>query len=393
MNILVVHNRYAFAGGEDEACATEVELLRKHGHNVQVYLQDNRQIDDANRWSTGMRCVWSKKDYRTVRELVAKHQIQLMSVHNFFPLVSPSVYYAAKAENIAVVQTLHNYRLLCPAATLLRNGKICEDCLGKSVAWPGLIHRCYRGSFAQTAAVMGMVSTHRALGSWKRMVDYYIALTPFMRDKFIAGGFPAERIVVKANSVADTGVGLGTGDNFLFVGRLSEEKGVAVLLRAWEKRKTTRKLKIIGTGPDEMNLRAMASRMQNVEFLGQVPPQRVKSELSTAAAVVFPSIWYEGLSRVVIESFSKGTPVVASDLGPIPAIVKDERTGVIFRTGDSSDLAAKLDAFPPAGPVLNQMRTFARMEYEQFYADEVVYRDLMNIYQSAVNAFPEAKRS
>ena len=138
-----------------------------------------------------------------------------------------------------------------------------------------------------------------------------------------------------------------------------------------------------------MNLRAMASRMQNVEFLGQVPPLRVKSELAVAAAVVFPSIWYEGLSRVVIEAFSKGTPVIASDLGPIPAIVKDQRTGVIFRTGNSTDLAAKLDAFPPAGPLLRQMRAFARMEYEKSYSDEVVYRDLMSIYQSAVTGVPQ----
>ena len=225
MNILVVHNRYAFAGGEDEACATEVELLRKYGHNVQVYLQDNREIDVASPWSTGLRCVWSQEDYHAVRLLVSKHRIQLMSVHNFFPLVSPSVYHAAKAEKIAVVQTLHNYRLLCPAATFLRNGKICEDCLGRALPWPGLIHRCYRGSLAQTAAVAGMVSIHRALGTWKRMVDYYIALTPFMRDKLIAGGLPAERIVVKPNSVEDTGVGFGADDNFLFVGRLSAGKG------------------------------------------------------------------------------------------------------------------------------------------------------------------------
>lgn len=386
MNILVVHNRYAFAGGEDEACATEVELLRKHGHTVVVYTQDNRAIDGTNRWSTGIRSVWSGEDHAAVRQLIKKNKLELMSVHNFFPLISPSIYYAARAEGIPVVQTLHNYRLLCPTATFLREGKICEDCLGRAIAWPSLIHRCYRKSFIQTGAVVGMITAHKMLGTWRNMVDYYIALTPFMRDKFIAGGFPAERIVVKPNSVEDTGVGSGDEDNFLFVGRLSEEKGAAVLLRAWRNAKTSRRLKIIGTGPDEMNLRAMAAGLRNVEFLGQVSAERVRAEMGGAAAVVFPSIWYEGLSRVVIEAFSKGTPIIASDMGPIPTIVKDGLTGVLFRVGDSADLAAKLEAFPEHGQRLAELRGTARDEYRNHYSDEVVYRTLIGIYNSAINA-------
>ncbi|MGD0734805.1 MAG: glycosyltransferase family 4 protein [Terracidiphilus sp.] len=390
MNILVVHNRYAFAGGEDEACATEVELLREHGHNVVVHTQDNRLIDSKSRWATGIRSVWSAADHAAVRRLISKNKLELMSVHNFFPLVSPSIYYAARAEGIPVVQTLHNYRLLCPAATFLRNGKICEDCLGKAVPWPALVHKCYRGSFAQTGAVAGMISGHKMLGTWRKLVNYYIALTPFMRNKFIAGGFPAKRIVVKPNSVEDTGVGSGHDDNFLFVGRLSEEKGAAVLLQAWKTTKTSRKLKIIGTGPDEMNLRAIAAPLPNVEFLGQVSAERVRAEMAAAAAVVFPSIWYEGLSRVVIEAFSKGTPILASDLGPISTIVTDGKTGVLFRVGDSVDLAAKLAAFPPPGPALDQLRRAAREEFERSYSNEVVYRILLGIFRSAIAPAPPA---
>ena len=383
MNILVVHNRYTFAGGEDEACATEVGLLRRHGHHVVVYTQDNRMIDSARRWSTGIRSVWSKGDHASVREIISKNKIELMSVHNFFPLVSPSIYYAARAEGIPVVQTLHNYRLLCPAATFLRDGKICEDCLGKAVPWPGMIHRCYRKSFLQTGAVVGMITAHKVIGTWRSLVDYYIALTPFMRDKFVAGGFPRERIVVKPNSVEDTGVGTGREDNFLFVGRLSEEKGATVLLRAWKTAKTSRKLRIIGTGPDEMDLRAMATGLTNVEFLGQVSAERVRTEMGGAAALVFPSIWYEGLSRVVIEAFSKGTPIIASNLGPISTIVCDGRTGVLFRAGDPDDLSAKLNAFPPVGEMLSELRRHSRKEYEDSYSDEVVYRNLMEIYLMA----------
>jgi glycosyltransferase involved in cell wall biosynthesis len=230
-----------------------------------------------------------------------------------------------------------------------------------------------------------MISAHKVLGTWRKRVDYYIALTPFMREKFIAGGFPAERIVVKPNSVEDTGVGSGTEDSFLFVGRLSDEKGAAVLLRAWKTAKTRRKLKIIGTGPDEMNLRAMAAGLSDVEFLGQVSAERVRAEMGGAAAVVFPSIWYEGLSRVVIEAFSKGTPIIASDVGPMSTIVKDGQNGVLFKMGDSSDLAEKLAAFPAGGERLAGLRLSARQEYERCYSDDVVYRQLMGIYSSAID--------
>jgi glycosyltransferase involved in cell wall biosynthesis len=386
MNILVVHNRYAFAGGEDEACATEVELLREHGHTVVVHTQDNRLIDSKMRWSTGIRSVWSQSDYAAVRRLISKNKIELMSVHNFFPLVSPSIYYGARAEGIAVVQTCHNYRLLCPAATFVREGKICEDCLGKAIPWPGLLHKCYRHSFIQTGAVAGMVAAHKIAGTWRRMVDYYIALTPFMRDKLIAGGFQAERIAVKPNSVEDTGIGSGHEGNFLFVGRLSEEKGVEVLLRAWKTAKTSRKLRIVGTGPDEMSMRATAAGLPNVEFIGQISADRVRAEMAGASALVFPSIWYEGLSRVVIEAFSKGTPIIASDLGPISTIVENGRNGMLFRTGDSLDLAAKLEAFPAAGQTLSGLRESARDSYETSYSGEVVYRILAEIYRKAIDS-------
>jgi len=206
-----------------------------------------------------------------------------------------------------------------------------------------------------------------------------------MRDKFVAGGFPPERIRVKPNSVEDTGAGSGQEDHFLFVGRLSEEKGAAVLLRAWKTARTSRKLKIIGTGPDEMNLRAMAAGLPNVEFLGQVSAERVRAEMGGAAALVFPSIWYEGLSRVVIESFSKGTPIIASDVGPLSTIVKDGQNGVLFEMGNSADLAAKLSAFPAVGETLAGLRKSARDEYERFYSDDVVYRSLIEIYRSTIS--------
>ncbi len=384
MRILLAHNRYTWSGGEDEAFATEINLLQKNGHQVVVHTQDNRNIDSGAPWKAGLRASWSSQDYRLVRRLIAQNRLDLLSVHNFFPLISPSVYYAARAEGIPVVQTLHNYRLLCPAASFLRDGNLCEDCIGKPAPWPALLHKCYRGSRAQTAPVVGMIAAHHIAGTWRKRVDRYIALTPFMREKFLAGGFPHDRVVVKPNSVEDSGAGKGEGDHFVFVGRLSAEKGVPVLLRAWAAAKTSRKLTIVGTGPDEMNLRAAAANLPRVEFLGQVPAERARFEIGSAAAVVLPSIWYEGLSRVLIEAYSKGTPVIGSDLEPIARLIHDGHTGRTFRTGDAEDLAARLNNFPPPGRELSQMRALARSEYEEFYSDDVVYRRLMEIYDAAI---------
>jgi glycosyltransferase involved in cell wall biosynthesis len=388
MNILVVHNRYAYAGGEDEACATEIELLRSHGHTVVTHEQDNRVIADVSRSSVARRAFWSWDDYEAVRGLIREHRVDVMSVHNFFPLISPAIFYAAARERVASVQTLHNYRLLCPAGTFLREGRVCEECLGKALPWPAAVYRCYRGNRTQSAVTAGMLFSHRLLGTWSRKVTRYIALTEFMREKMIAGGLPERHIVVKPNSVEETGLGTGEGDDFLFVGRFSPEKGVDVLLRAWGQLRAdgrvARRLRIIGTGPEELELRAMACHWPEVTFLGQLPGAAVREEIGRAAAVVMPSIWYEGLSRVMTEAFSKGTPVIASEIGPIGAAVRHGENGILFRVGDAADLAATLERFPPRSEQLNRLRAGARADFERQYASEVVYSRLMEIYTAAM---------
>lgn len=384
MNVLVLHNRYAYAGGEDEAFASEVALLRKYGHSVFTFMQDNRDLAQLSQWSAGVRSVWSKADYHAVRRLIRENGIEILSVHNFFPMLSPSVYYAARAEGIPAVQTLHNYRLLCPAATFLRDGAVCEECLGKALPWPAAAHRCYRGSMAQTGVLAGMLTIHKMMGTWRNLVSRYIALTPFMREKFIAAGFSPEQVVVKPNSVEDLGMGNGEAGDFVFVGRLSGEKGVSVLLKAWSLASTTRKLKIIGTGPEDMSLRAYAASLRNVEFMGQLPLERARQEVGRATALVFPSTWYEGLSRVILEAFSSGTPVIASDIGPLPEIVQDGVNGRLFPVKDAAALAARLTEFSGDGAAGAAMRAAARRTYEARYSDEVVYPQLEEIYRTAI---------
>jgi glycosyltransferase involved in cell wall biosynthesis len=387
-NILVLHNRYAHAGGEDEAFTTEIDLLRQYGHHVLTHEQDNRLIAQMSRGALVRRSFWSGADYRAVRKLIREHSVDLVSVHNFFPLFSPAIFYAAAAERVPIVLTLHNYRLLCPAATFFREGSVCEACLDKALPWPSVLHRCYRDSRAQSAVTAAMLFSHRMLGTWNRKVTRYLALTEFMREKMIAGGLAAERVVVKPNSVEDTGLGAGERDDFLYVGRLSPEKGVDTLLRAWkllrEKGPTTRRLRIAGSGPEEMNLRAMASAWPEVEFVGHLSRPQTREAIGSAAAVILPSIWYEGLSRVMTEAFSKGTPVIASNLGPIGQAVRPGDNGLLFGVGDPAGLAETLRGYPARGEALARLRAGARADYERQYASDVVYARLKEVYDEAI---------
>ena len=234
----------------------------------------------------------------------------------FFPLISPSVYYAAKAEKVPVVQTLRNYRLLCPSALFFREGKVCEDCLGKAVPYPGVIHGCYRESASASAAVAAMVIGHRLLKTWTSMVNKYITLTQFSQQKMIEGKLPAEKIVVKPNFVdPEPQVGTGSGGYAIYVGRLSIEKGIDTLLAAWAKLKTPIPLKIVGDGPLSEQVIKASKTSPHIEWLGRQPMDKVHQLMGEALFSVFPSKWYETFGRVAIEAFATGTPVVASRIG------------------------------------------------------------------------------
>src|ERR1700724_3181862 len=250
ISVLRAHNFYKQAGGEDHSFASEAAMLEAHGHKVIRYCQHNESIDRMKPAALAARTVWSRQAYREIRALIKTHRPQVAHFHNTLPLISPAAYHAAQAENVCVVQTLHNFRLLCPNALLLRGGRICEECVGRTIPWPGAVHKCYRDSRSASAAVATMLAAHHALGTWRHAVDLYIALTPFSRDKFIAGGLPPEKIVVKPHFVdPDPGPGRGRGRYGVFVGRLSPAKGLATLLEAWKKLAAPVPLKIVGDGP------------------------------------------------------------------------------------------------------------------------------------------------
>jgi len=290
MNIVVAHNFYKQPGGEDQCAAAEVAMLREHGHEVTQYCLRNDAIDAMSNLQVAARTIWSGEAYHQLRQLFRTQRPQIAHFHNTFPLISPSAYYAARAENVRVVQTLHNFRLGCANANLFRDGSVCEECLGKSLPWPAIVHKCYHDSRAASATIATMLTTHRALGTWQKAVDVYIALSQASRRKLIESGLPAGKIAVKSNfAYPDPGVGVGTGGYALFVGRLSSEKGLGTLLEAWRHLDGSLPLKIIGDGPLAGAVREAAAKDAAIQWLGHVSLDAVYELVGGATFLILPS--------------------------------------------------------------------------------------------------------
>jgi len=391
MNIIVCHNFYQQPGGEDQVFAEEADLLAAHGHDVKRFTVHNDAIDGESHSATAQMVrlmsdtIWNRRVYRELRELVRSHRAQVVHFHNTFPLMSPAAYHAARAGGAAVVQTLHNYRLICPAGTFYRDGKTCEQCLGRWAPLPAVVHKCYRDSLAATGVASAMLTAHRAAGTYRAAVDLYIALTEFARQKFIQGGLPAGKIGVKPNFVGtDHGAGDGAGNFGLFVGRLDASKGLDVLLNAWSKVPGDARLRILGDGPLAPAVREAAKRDARIEWLGRRPLNDVYDMMGQAAFLVISSVWYEGLPRTVVESFSKGTPIIASKLGALEELISPGKTGLHFKQNDASDLARQIThAFASPGD-LRQMRGFARREYEDKYNSKDNLRQINALYDRAL---------
>jgi len=388
MKILVAHNFYKWPGGEDQSMAAEVAMLQARGHEVTQYVLTNESIDMMSRpqvAQVALRTIWSGPAFRELRQIFQTRRPQIAHFHNTLPLISPAAYYAARAENVRVVQTLHNWRLCCPNAYLFRDGKICEDCLGRSFPWPGIMHKCYHESRAATAVVATMLAGHRAVGTWLKAVDVYIAPTEFGRRKLVEGGVPEDKIAVKPNfAYPDPGPGAGTGGYAVFVGRLSAEKGIETLLTAWQYLGSRLPLKIIGDGPMAASVREAAAKDATIQWLGNIPLEAVYELVGEAAILVLPSQCYETFGRAAIEAFAKGTPVIASKLGALAEIIDDGRTGLHFKAGDSADLAAKVRQILAEPLELVRMRQAARQEFDQNFTADSNYKILMAIYERAL---------
>jgi glycosyltransferase involved in cell wall biosynthesis len=388
MNVLIIHNTYQQPGGEDVVVAQEGELLEQHGHTTTLYVRSNHEIDALSfpqRLGLVKRMVSAKDSKLAVRALIRHRKPDIVHVHNTFAMVSPAVYAVCQDADIPVVQTLHNYRFLCPASTFFRDRQFCEECVNHNLL-RSVQHACYRDSRMMSGAVALMLKAHRLQGTWNKGIDSYIAISNFVKDKFVESGFPRERVHVKPNFVGtDPGERIRPGDYALFVGRLSAEKGVSTLLNAWQRLPSAVPLIITGDGPMRHVLEAEATRigLDHVRFTGQLGRNEVYDGMKNAAFLIVPSIWPEPFGLIVAEAFACGTPVLASTAGALGDMVDDQVTGLQFAPGDADELAKKVAWAWKHLPELAAMGKAARRVYEDRYNSRANYRLLMNIYTSA----------
>jgi glycosyltransferase involved in cell wall biosynthesis len=379
MKVLIVHNGYQHAGGEDSAVRNEAKMLRTNGVTVEIYQRTNDDIRSASKAEVAMEAVWSTRTSREIAQKIADLRPDVVHAHNTFPLVSPSLYYAASRAGVPVVQTLHNFRLACPQAMFLRNGRICEDCVGK-LPWRSVVHGCYRESRGQSAVVAAMLGFHRAMGTYDKRVNRYIALNEFCRGKFIEAGLPGDRIAVKPNFVdipAYAHPGLRSGP--LFVGRLSPEKGISVLADVARTRPGAPSIRVIGDGPERGVLAAAP-----LHLVGQVTPSEVHDWMRSSSYLVVPSIWYETFGLVILEAFACSTPVIASNLGAMRELVKDHETGLLCEPGNSEDLANKMRWADEHPEEMRKMGERARRVYEKSYSAAANFAQLVAIYRECI---------
>ena len=384
MNITILHNAYQQAGGEDVVVKAEVELLIDAGHNVHLEEVSNFAIrSPLDKVGTFLRAPYDSSRRNWALELFTHTQPDIVHVHNFFPLLTLAVHDAARQYGAGVVQTLHNYRVICAAATLLREGKPCEACIGGSRHW-GVLHRCYRGSIGGSLAVTRMQERiHRRPDTWQRHVDCFIALTEFARAKFAAAGLPAERIVVKPNFASTRQQQNHARNGGLYVGRLAPEKGVGTLLAAWSSLPDV-PLTIVGDGPEREALTAAAP--PNVRFLGSLPSAGVAELMDRSAFLIVPSHWYEGFPMVVVEAFAAGLPVLASQLGALAEIVSDGINGRHFLPSDGSSLAGTVRETLREPGLLVRLGEGARQTFAARYTPADNLKQLEAIYSRALLA-------
>ncbi|MGQ4646870.1 glycosyltransferase [Lyngbya aestuarii] len=389
MRILQVHNAYTHSGGEEAVVAAEYAMLKQYGHEVYQWIVNSSTVHEANalaKAKIAINSVWSGDSYVETKKILQEYQPDVVHVHNTIPLISPSVYAACRSSGVPVVHTLHNYKLICPGAYLYRQGRVCEECVDKSVRYPGLVHGCYRNNRTQTAIAVTGLTINQLRKTYQSDVDIYIALTRFARQKFIEGGLPPDKIAVKPNFVtSDIQPGRHAGGYALFAGKLMQYKGVETLLRAWDLLNEPIPLKVVGQGPLEILFKSNLPR--GVEYLGRIPREQVLSLMQEASFVVFPSEWYEGFPMTIAEAFATATPVVASRMAAMAEIVRDGSSGWHFTPGDAQDLANTVQAAWSDPSEVSRRGALARRQYDECYSLEKNYQMTISIYKTAIEWF------
>ncbi len=392
--VFLAHNFYRHEGGEDAVYRNEKELLISNNVSVQAYEKHNNDIPDKR--ITGLiphlfSMSWNKNVYKEISKILRDDKPDIAHFHNTFQLISPSAYAACHDNGVPVVQTLHNFRLICPGGLLQRDDAPCEKCIGH-MPLASVAHGCYRNSRLSSAAVTLMITRNRYNKSYTNNVDRYITLTDFSTKKFTAGGIPNEKIMVKPNFIPDPPPpGNGDGGYMVYVGRLSEEKGIKTLISAWSKTPTI-PLYIIGDGPLSGFVKTAADNNNNkITWLGFKDKKEVFDYISNAALLILPSICYEGFPLTILEAYACGTPVLVSRLGNMNEVVIEDETGFKFTPGDATDLSNKTSFLWENIEKLKKLRPNIYKHYISHYSADRNFTQLINIYRTAIDSYNISK--
>lgn len=384
MRILILHNEYQQYGGEDSVVKNEYDLLKKSGHFVDLEIISNHSIDGfLNKISAGLGLVFSWKSYFYIKKILNAKKPDIVHVHNFFPLWSPSIFYACKALNIPVVLTLHNYRIVCPTSVLMHEGKICEKSLTDGPWW-AIKKKTYRNSFVGTFLLVLMIFIHKKLGTWNKLVDQFIVLSESSKQKFITAGFPKNKMIKKPNfiDIEYQPREFKLNFNFLYVGRLSEEKGIRVLESAVCYLQLDTKITIIGDGPLKQEL--LSSK--NIDIKGRLKSNLVFNEMRKHYALILPSICLETFGMTVIEAYGNGLPVIGSKIGALEELIEHGVTGLLFEPGNPESLAQAMQWALDHPDEMYQMGLNARKRYKDLYTASTNLKQLESIYYNAIQS-------
>ena len=392
--VLVVHNRYRSdsPSGENQAVDRQIGSLRNAGLEVETYIRSSDEIADfsaAERVELAVRPIFSREDAARIDRVLERFAPDIVHIHNVYPLISPAVVTRAKSHGCRVVQTVHNFRHICASGTFFRAGSPCTDCLGKRVAWPAALHACYRDSRTQSVVMGTAILRHRK--TWLQ-IDRFLPVSEFVADILTTAGIPGEQIRVVPNSVDDPGPPSALGHGFLFAGRLSKEKGIGLLLDAWEHAAlgNATQLTIVGDGPERAAVERAATRLPGVQYAGPVTTDQVRLHMRESRVVVVPSIWFEALPTVLLEAYACGRPVVATKFGALETLVSPDVGWLAPPNRDGLAATLRTSWQDTAAAALGRR---ARELYLALYAPDAglarlmeTYDDLMLAAQSSVRA-------
>jgi len=383
MKVLVVHNKYKIAGGEDIQTEEEISLLKLYGVDVHSFYVSNDDISGINNVDLAFSTIWSEKYYKILLNKIRTEKYDIIHIQNFFPLLSPSIFYAAKKAGAKVIMTAHNYRLVCPNALMFIENKVCNACVGKTIPYPALFKKCYRNDFSTTAVTVAMLGFHNLIDTWKNKIDAIICVSDFVKGQLMLGGYKEHQLYVKYNFVkSNVEPVFNPGDYYIYVGRTSNQKGIHLLLETFQQSK--KRLIIIGDGPLNAEVEDFSRRNKTIEFLGKLPLDETYKKIAGAKALILPSQSNEPFGRTIAEAFAHGTPVLGSSLGGIKELIQDNCNGFLFDPYKESDLFNTINKFESISNA-ESMRQESYKSYQEKFTPSINYKRIMEIYNTVLS--------